>query len=237
MTATAVPRRRRARRSPNASAGAGSRAWLGGRDRHRRPARASGRSSGQTGVREGHASRRRPTIVSQMIDDGWSFYWANIKVDAARGGVGLRLGQRRSPSGSRSSCSSCRSSSSRLMQLGIASYCLPVIAIGPILQIIFNGEHAQDHPRRAVRVLHHARRHAGGAAQRRAGDVRRRPRLRRRARRRAREGAHPCRAPEPVRGAAHRGAGRDPRRDHRRVPRWRLRARHRDDRVADGATR
>ena len=67
-----------------------------------------------------------------------------------------------------------------LMRLGIASYCLPVIAIGPILQISFNGQTPEDHPRRAVGVLHDAGRHARGAAQRRHDRARRGPRVRRR---------------------------------------------------------
>ena len=60
------------------------------------------------------------------------------------------------------------------MQLGIVVVLHPVIAIGPILQIIFNGSHAQDHPGGAVGVLHHAGRHARRAAQRGTGDARRR---------------------------------------------------------------
>ena len=75
-----------------------------------------------------------------MRDDGWSFYWTNVKVHAARGGVGLRSGATSSPSGSRSSFLVVPLLEQPLMQLGIVSYCLPVIAIGPILQIIFNGD-------------------------------------------------------------------------------------------------
>ena len=149
-----------------------------------------------------------------MIDDGWSFYWANIKVtlsEAAWGyvwgnllAIGLALLVLIVPLLEKPA-----------MQLGIVSYCIPVIALGPILQIIYDGGTPKIILVGAVRVLHHARRHVGRAAQRRAGDVRRDPRLRRWASRRAREGAHPCCTPESVRGAAHRRPCRDPRRDPR----------------------
>ena len=78
-------------------------------------------------------------ILSQMRDDGWSFYWNNARVtmhEALLGwlwGNGLAILLALSflvvPVVERP-----------LMRLGVASYCLPVIAIGPILQIIFNGQ-------------------------------------------------------------------------------------------------
>jgi ABC-type nitrate/sulfonate/bicarbonate transport system permease component len=78
-------------------------------------------------------------IVSQMIDDGWSFYWPNVSVtlhEALLGylwgnvlAIGLAFVVLIVPLLERP-----------MMQLGIASYCVPIIAIGPILQITFDGE-------------------------------------------------------------------------------------------------
>jgi ABC-type nitrate/sulfonate/bicarbonate transport system permease component len=78
-------------------------------------------------------------IISQMRIDGWSFYWPNARTtmhEAFIGwvwgnalAIGLALAFLVAPILERP-----------LMRLGIASYCLPIIAIGPILQIVFNGE-------------------------------------------------------------------------------------------------
>jgi ABC-type nitrate/sulfonate/bicarbonate transport system permease component len=77
-------------------------------------------------------------ILSQMRDDGWSFYWNNAKVtleEAFKGwvwgnalAIGLAFTVLVIPLFEKP-----------MMQLGIASYCIPVIAIGPILQITFDG--------------------------------------------------------------------------------------------------
>jgi ABC-type nitrate/sulfonate/bicarbonate transport system permease component len=89
-----------------------------------------------------HASGTVPPptrILSQMRDDGWSFYWSNASVTMHEALLGYLWGNGLAillaltflvvPVVERP-----------LMRLGIASYCLPVIAIGPVLQIIFNGE-------------------------------------------------------------------------------------------------
>src|SRR5260221_595333 len=78
-------------------------------------------------------------IVSQMRADGWSFYWRNASVTMHEAFIGWLWGNGLaialalliliSPIVERP-----------LMRLGIASYCLPVIAIGPVLQILFNGQ-------------------------------------------------------------------------------------------------
>jgi ABC-type nitrate/sulfonate/bicarbonate transport system permease component len=93
--------------------------------------------AGQAGVAKG--SIPPPSeIVSQMVDDGWSFYWANIKVtltEAAWGylwgnllAIGLALLVLVFPLLEKPA-----------MQLGIVSYCIPVVALGPILYIIYDG--------------------------------------------------------------------------------------------------
>ncbi|MDQ1480511.1 MAG: hypothetical protein QOI44_1372, partial [Actinomycetota bacterium] len=78
-------------------------------------------------------------ILSQMRADGWSFYWNNARVTMHEALIGYLWGNGLAivlalsflvvPWVERP-----------LMKLGVASYCLPVIAIGPILQIIFNDE-------------------------------------------------------------------------------------------------
>jgi ABC-type nitrate/sulfonate/bicarbonate transport system permease component len=78
-------------------------------------------------------------ILSQMRDDGWSYYWSNAKVTIHEAFLGWLWGNSLAillaltflvvPVVERP-----------LMRLGIASYCLPVIAIGPVLQIVFNGQ-------------------------------------------------------------------------------------------------
>jgi len=78
-------------------------------------------------------------ILSQMRDDGWSYYWSNAKVTMHEAFLGWLWGNSLAillaltflvvPVVERP-----------LMRLGIASYCLPVIAIGPVLQIVFNGQ-------------------------------------------------------------------------------------------------
>jgi ABC-type nitrate/sulfonate/bicarbonate transport system permease component len=79
------------------------------------------------------------TIISQMRSDGWSFYWSNAETtmwEAARGwfwgnllAVGFAMLFLVAPVVERP-----------LLQLGIVSYCLPLVAIGPILAIVFTGD-------------------------------------------------------------------------------------------------
>lgn len=78
-------------------------------------------------------------VVRQMVDDGFTFYWNNATttVGAASKGwlwgnalaVGLALLVLVLPFVEKP-----------LMQLGVVSYCLPVVAIGPVFAIVFNGE-------------------------------------------------------------------------------------------------
>jgi ABC-type nitrate/sulfonate/bicarbonate transport system permease component len=78
-------------------------------------------------------------ILTQMHEDGFQFYWRNAKVTMHEATIGylwgnalailLALGFLIMPFLERP-----------LMRLGVASFCLPVIAIGPIFTIAFNGE-------------------------------------------------------------------------------------------------
>lgn len=87
-------------------------------------------------------SRLWPTpwsIVSQMAHDGWKFYSPNIQTtlwEAAKGffwgnllAIGLAMLVLLAPFIERP-----------LMQLSVVSYCLPIVAIGPIFAIVFSGE-------------------------------------------------------------------------------------------------
>jgi ABC-type nitrate/sulfonate/bicarbonate transport system permease component len=78
-------------------------------------------------------------IISQMRKDGFQLYWSNARTTMHEATIGWLWGNVLAitlafafliaPILERP-----------LMRLGIASYCLPVIAIGPILQIVFNGQ-------------------------------------------------------------------------------------------------
>lgn len=79
------------------------------------------------------------TILSQMRKDGFTFYWDNAKVTLQEAFVGYLWGNGLAlvlafvvlivPVFERP-----------LLRLGVASYCLPIIAIGPVLQILYNGQ-------------------------------------------------------------------------------------------------
>ncbi len=78
-------------------------------------------------------------VARQMRHDGWDFYWNNATTTlgaAARGwlwgnglAIALALAVLVVPLAERP-----------LLQLGVASYCLPVVAIGPVFAIVFDGE-------------------------------------------------------------------------------------------------
>jgi ABC-type nitrate/sulfonate/bicarbonate transport system permease component len=78
-------------------------------------------------------------IVDEMLTDGWDFYGPNIETTAREATLGWVWGNVLAiavamlfvllPFTERP-----------LMRLAIASYCLPIVAIGPILQILFEGD-------------------------------------------------------------------------------------------------
>jgi ABC-type nitrate/sulfonate/bicarbonate transport system permease component len=81
-------------------------------------------------------------IISSMVDDGWHFYWPNLRTtlwEASRGflwgnliAVVLALVAVTVPA-----------LEGPLTQLGVVSYCLPIVAIGSIFVIVFSGETAK----------------------------------------------------------------------------------------------
>jgi ABC-type nitrate/sulfonate/bicarbonate transport system permease component len=78
-------------------------------------------------------------IVSQMFDDGWSFYWSNVKVTLSEAAWGYLWGNLLAI-GLAFLVLIVPLLEKPTMQLGIVSYCIPVIAIGPILQITYDGQ-------------------------------------------------------------------------------------------------
>jgi ABC-type nitrate/sulfonate/bicarbonate transport system permease component len=78
-------------------------------------------------------------IVSQMVDDGWHFYQPNISTTAREAAVGWLWGNLLAV-GVAALFVILPITERPLMRLAIASYCLPIIAIGPILQIVFAGD-------------------------------------------------------------------------------------------------
>ena len=162
-------------------------------------------------------------IITQMRDDGWSFYWPNASTTLHEASIGWLWGN--------ALAVLCALAflvlpvlERPLMRLGIASYCLPVIAIGPILQIVFDGETPKvilaalsvffttlvgmlvglRSADKTTLDLVHA---YGGNGIKKLTKVRLRAAL-----------------PNLFAALAHRGAGRDSRCDHRRVSRREHRA-------------
>lgn len=78
-------------------------------------------------------------ILAKMVDDGWSFYWPNINQTLGEAGKGYIAGNLIAfalalmvilvPW-----------IEGVIMQLAVASYCLPILAIAPILQLFLKGD-------------------------------------------------------------------------------------------------
>lgn len=94
---------------------------------------------GMTIFAESRAIPPPTAILSQMAEDGWAFYGPNIETTAREAFWGWVYGNSIAiflaimfvaiPLIERFA-----------MKLAIAAYCLPIIAIGPILQILFDGD-------------------------------------------------------------------------------------------------
>lgn len=78
-------------------------------------------------------------IISTMHHDGWSFYWPNLRTtlwEASRGFVWGNL----AAIAVAVVAVTVPILEGPLTQLGVVSYCLPIVAIGSIFVIVFNGE-------------------------------------------------------------------------------------------------
>jgi len=78
-------------------------------------------------------------IIQKMVSDGWAFYWPNIVTtmrEAALGwlwgnllAIGLAVLFVQVPLAERA-----------LLKVAVASYCLPIVAIGPVLATLYSGD-------------------------------------------------------------------------------------------------
>jgi ABC-type nitrate/sulfonate/bicarbonate transport system permease component len=94
---------------------------------------------GRTVFADSRAVPPPTAILKQIVDDGWGFYWPNIETTLREAGKGwlwgnliaivLAIAFVQIPLVERA-----------LLQLALASYCLPVIAIGPVLAVLFSGD-------------------------------------------------------------------------------------------------
>jgi ABC-type nitrate/sulfonate/bicarbonate transport system permease component len=94
---------------------------------------------GRTVFAGGHVVPPPTAILSQLGTDGWSFYWPNIRTTLREAGLGWLWGNAiaivlaivfvQLPLVEKA-----------LLKLALASYCLPVIAIGPVLAVLFSGD-------------------------------------------------------------------------------------------------
>jgi ABC-type nitrate/sulfonate/bicarbonate transport system permease component len=95
--------------------------------------------AGRTVFADSRAVPPPTAIVAQLVKDGLAFYWPNIVTtlrEAATGwlygnviAIALAVAFVQIPIVERA-----------LLQLALASYCLPVIAIGPVLAVLFSGD-------------------------------------------------------------------------------------------------
>jgi len=81
-------------------------------------------------------------IVSQMRDDGWDFYATNLSTTATEAAWGWLWGNALAVAFA-GLFVVLPFAEKALMRLAIASYCLPVIAIGPILHVVFGADTAR----------------------------------------------------------------------------------------------
>jgi ABC-type nitrate/sulfonate/bicarbonate transport system permease component len=87
-------------------------------------------------------SRQWPTpwsIASGMVKDGWHFYWPNLQTTLAEAGKGFLWGNLLAI-GLAMLMLLVPIIEGPLVQLSVVSYCLPIVAIGPVFAIVFSGE-------------------------------------------------------------------------------------------------
>jgi ABC-type nitrate/sulfonate/bicarbonate transport system permease component len=95
--------------------------------------------AGMTIFHDGGSVPPPTRILSQMRTDGWSFYWNNARVTMHEAFLGWLWGNTLAIALALSFLV-VPVVERPLMRLGVASYCLPIIAIAPVLQIVFKGE-------------------------------------------------------------------------------------------------
>jgi ABC-type nitrate/sulfonate/bicarbonate transport system permease component len=93
---------------------------------------------GLTMFQQSHVVPTPVSVVSQMTKDGWSFYGPNIRTTAAEAAQGWFWGNLLAIAMAMLFLIA-PVFEKPLLQIGIASYCLPIVAIGPIVEIVFSG--------------------------------------------------------------------------------------------------
>jgi ABC-type nitrate/sulfonate/bicarbonate transport system permease component len=94
---------------------------------------------GLTVFNKGHAVPTPIAVARQMVKDGWHLYWPNIKTTVTEAAKGWFWGNLLAIA------LAClillgRAFEKPVLQLGVASYCLPPVAIGPIFVLAFRGD-------------------------------------------------------------------------------------------------
>lgn len=95
--------------------------------------------AGMTVFRESGIVPPPTAIVKQMVDDGWSFYWPNLVTTVREASMGWLWGNALAvllavvfvqvPLVERA-----------LLKLAVASYCLPIVALAPVLSTLYSGD-------------------------------------------------------------------------------------------------
>jgi ABC-type nitrate/sulfonate/bicarbonate transport system permease component len=77
-------------------------------------------------------------VLVQVHKDGWSFYWPHIKQTGTEAIFGYLIGNLLA-FGCALLVVLLPFTESVVMQLAVASYCMPIMAVGPILTLVFSG--------------------------------------------------------------------------------------------------
>jgi ABC-type nitrate/sulfonate/bicarbonate transport system permease component len=91
-----------------------------------------------TVLQEGGAVPTPAQVVSQFIDDGWAFYSVHVAATVSSAAQGFLWGNLFAV-GVAVLVLLVPALETTAMQIAIASYCLPIMAVGPILVIVFTG--------------------------------------------------------------------------------------------------
>jgi ABC-type nitrate/sulfonate/bicarbonate transport system permease component len=77
-------------------------------------------------------------VVRQVLHDGWTFYGPNVRATAGEAAKGFLWGNV-AAIGLAVVVLLVPPVEALALQLGLMSYCMPIIAVGPILVVVFNG--------------------------------------------------------------------------------------------------
>ena len=94
---------------------------------------------GATAFPNSHVIPTPTAILTSMAHDGWSFYWPNFRTTFSEAFKGYVLGNALAIAVAML-FAVATVFEKPLLQLGVASYCLPSVAILPIFAIIWSGE-------------------------------------------------------------------------------------------------